>query len=252
MLEAPIREWDAVASAREGRAAARASEETRPTAARARRPRLIVFSGLDGAGKSTQIALLSEHLKTSSIPPVYFWSRGGYTPLFSLLKRCLRTLGVLPPAGNGRRRERALGRSWVRRAWLAASILDLMLYWGIVLRWWALRGKTVICDRYVTDTLIDYRLNYPEEPVEKSRLWRWLTRIAPRPDLSVLLLVPVGESVRRSALKGEPFSDPPERLAERLTQYQQEASHQRWIVLDGRRSVHELSSVIRRAHDALA
>ena len=51
---------------------------------------LIVFSGVDGAGKSTQIELLEIELGEQGRSFVRCWARGGYTPLFTFCKRLLR------------------------------------------------------------------------------------------------------------------------------------------------------------------
>jgi len=48
--------------------------------------KIIFFSGLDGAGKSTQIDILKNHYLNQNKKVYYFWSRGGYTPGFQRLK----------------------------------------------------------------------------------------------------------------------------------------------------------------------
>src|SRR5437867_8134663 len=88
---------------------------------------LLTFSGLDGAGKSTQIELLRGRLRARGLETTVVWVRGGYTPFFTRLKSLARRAAGrrLPPSGPGERRSEALGRPWVRRAWLAAALLDL-------------------------------------------------------------------------------------------------------------------------------
>ena len=51
---------------------------------------IIVFSGVDCAGKSTQIELLKKEFLGQGIESQSLWSRGGYTPGFELLKKLLR------------------------------------------------------------------------------------------------------------------------------------------------------------------
>lgn len=150
----------------------------------------------------------------------------------------------MPESGHTRRRERAFKSPATRRAWLWLALLDLIKVYAVQVRLWRWRGRTVICDRYLWDTLVDFRLNFPQEAVEKSLLWRALDRLTPRPDAAFLMLIPVEESVRRSDLKGEPFRDSIEVLRERLSQYESLAREGHWRVLDGRRAADDLASDI--------
>jgi len=208
---------------------------------------LIVFSGLDGAGKSTQIDLVLDDLRQCGKNPVYLWVRGGYTPLFNLTKSIARKLSggrAVPPSGQSKARSQALSKPWKRRLWLLLALLDLIFVYGLQVRWWRLRNRPVVCDRYTWDTLVDFRLNFPQEQVEQWWLWRLLMRLTPQPDTAFLLLIPVTESVRRSKLKNEPFPDAPEVLASRLAQYKALAKQGYWLVLDGRFPIKKLHQTI--------
>jgi dTMP kinase len=215
---------------------------------------LVTFSGLDGAGKSTQIERVLAELRAQGLNPVYLWTRGGYTPVFSALKTLMRraTRGrMLPQAGPSEERSRALGRPAVRRAWLTLAILDLLWVFGLQVRWWQARGRPVVCDRYLWDTWIDFCLSFPGEDVERWRLWQTLVRLTPRPDAAFLIVLPVDESVRRLQLKREPYPTPPEVLVKRLARYEQLAAGSKasgwaqWLVLDGLRPADEQAMEIR-------
>ena len=52
--------------------------------------KVLVFSGLDCAGKSTQIDILEKTYSELGGKIFCFWSRGGYTPGFQFLKDCIR------------------------------------------------------------------------------------------------------------------------------------------------------------------
>jgi thymidylate kinase len=211
---------------------------------------LIVLSGIDGAGKSTQTANLVKYLQGKDKCPVALWSRGGYTAGFSTLKRWLRRLrpGLVPPPGQNKQREAALGQGWVRRLWLSLALLDLMRVYGLNIRWWRWQGRTVICDRYLWDTLIDFRLNLPSENVEGWRLWRWLVHLSPRPDVSLLLMIPVEESLRRSQASGDAFPEPEERRRQRYAQYQELQQARRWsVAIDATRPVDQVWAEVRAA-----
>jgi len=108
---------------------------------------VIVFSGLDGAGKSTQIELLLEYLRQQGQRPVYLWVRGEYTPVFSAVKAFVRRLSggrVVPPSGHSTARTQAMGQPWKRRLWLTLALLDLVLVYGVQVRWWRWRGRSVV------------------------------------------------------------------------------------------------------------
>ena len=209
---------------------------------------LVAFSGIDGAGKSTQTSHLQAYLETQGLKPVYLWSRGGYTTLFNGLKSALRRFGGnrLPPPGISERRQAYMQRRWVRCLWLVLSLLDLVRVYGLTIRFWRLLGRPVLCDRYLWDTLIDLRLNFPAENVERWWLWRLLVRLAPQPDVSFLLMIPVEESLRRSQEKDEPFPEPEEGRRRRYAQYQQLQQKGHWsVVIDATKPVDQVWAEIR-------
>jgi thymidylate kinase len=206
--------------------------------------KLLVFSGTDGAGKSTQIAALANVLADSGMHTIKFWARGGYTPLFSSIKSLIRRFrpSTLPKPGRSVERSQRFHSTRVRRVWLVLAILDLFLCYSVWLRLRLLAGNVILCDRYIVDTLLDFRRNYPQENVAGWLCWRILERTAPTPDHQFLLIVPPVESLRRSALKNEPFPDDAETLEWRYERYQELAKLGQWFVLDGLksfRSVHE-------------
>ncbi len=207
--------------------------ESKPPAPK--RGRLLAFSGLDGAGKSTQIDLLLERLLNDGTPAHRLWIRGGYTPGFSLLKKLVRCgkPGTLPQPGRSVEREQRFQSQRTRRLWLTLAILDLMSYLGVWVRLLRWRGITVVADRYLEDTLLDFRLNFPQERVEEWWQWRLLRWLAPQPDHSFVFVVPVQESLRRSQLKAEPFPDSAEVLAARLEAYERLAASGNAQLMDG-------------------
>ena len=216
------------------------------------RGRLFVFSGIDGSGKSTQINRLAQLLADSDQKPLVFWARGGYTSGMNLAKVLLRRVskrGLVPPAGHNDRRRHAFANPLIRKTWLTLAILDLIRVYAVGLRWRLLRGRTVLCDRYCGDTLLDFQLNFPDEQVEHWWLWRLLVRLCPHPDAAFLLLVPISVSRQRSADKQEPFPTPDDVLTSRLAAYRTwKASDDMWYVLDGECPVaqitHEIATVI--------
>lgn len=220
---------------------------------------IIAFSGTDGAGKSTQIDALSQAIEGAGYKTAYIWARGGYTPLLRAVKApVLRVLGRNPNAetaaaqkfgGYSNRRANLMRRPIISRIWLVVAIIDLALLYGVYVRYLSLRGRIVICDRYTGDTRIDFARNFPDTYNERGLLWRLLTTVAPRPDLHILLTVPVDVSVARSLAKKEPFPDDVSTLRFRLERYQSlpEFSADRVLPLGGTAPIDEIAAEIRNA-----
>lgn len=209
---------------------------------------LIVFSGTDGAGKSSQVQLLKHWCYKQGMKSGHLWARGGYTPSFNALKRLARLFSGnrLPKAGNSSERLQALSKPGVSYLWLSIAIIDLIIYWGIYLRIMCLFCRVVICDRYIDDTRLDFRRNFPCISFERMVLWRMLERCTPNPDAAFLLLVPVDETIRRSRQKCEPFPDDAPTLEWRLQSYMSISRFPlaRYSCLDCRRSVTDVSEEI--------
>jgi len=215
--------------------------------------KLIIFSGLDGAGKSTQIKFLVEYLHSRGRSPKFIWTRGGYTSLFNGLKNLLRKLmgGRVPPPGRNEKRERVMRSKRVQKFWLIIALLDLFRVYAFQIRFWLWFGKIVICDRYLIDTLIDFKINFKNQNIERWFLYKLLLWTSPRPDLSFLMLIPVEEGIKRSGQKDEPFPDSPEILTKRLGMYKELLDDKNWIVLDGLKSKEKLTFEIKQIVDNL-
>ncbi len=203
-----------------------------------RRGALFVFSGIDGGGKTTQIERIEAALRENGERTRRVWARGGYTPLFSGLKAILRKVkpGAIPAPGRSEKRSLLLRRGWRRSVWLALAICDLALYYGFWIRWLKLRGFTVLSDRYVLDTELDFDLNFPDARVRQSWLWRCLLVVVPSPERSFMFLVSVEESQRRAEQKNEPFPDSEEVLAERWRVYEAACQSGVYVRIDGLQS----------------
>ena len=183
--------------------------------------KFIVFSGIDSAGKSTQIELIKVEYFKLKQKCFVFWSRGGYTPGFQKFKNLLRIFlgNKLAKPGNTPQRRKVLSNSFFRKLWLIIAILDLIYYYCIYLRFMKLRNFNIICDRYLMDTLIDFNIAYPNEKIEDWILWKLLNYTSLKPDVHFILAISVVESKKRSLKKNEPFPDSSKDLSLRLNNY---------------------------------
>lgn len=152
------------------------------------RCRLISFSGIDGAGKGTQIESLCNKLKESDlrVALITFWD--DVATLTSLREATGHTLfkgdkGVGSPDAPINRRDKNV-RSWP----MSGVRLGLYLFDAISLRSTvakALRSgvDVVICDRYIYDELANLKLG---NPAARAYI-RFIMKIAPKPDVGYLL-----------------------------------------------------------------
>ena len=217
---------------------------------------LIALSGVDCAGKTTQRELLFGRLWGLHMRPVTVWSRPGYTPGLETLKRLLgkrrrRSEVASPeasttpetPAPRSRypRRAADLGGPLRRRVWLDLALLDLLWQYGVRLRWLRALGRAVICDRYLLDCLVDFRVNFPDDRVERNLLWRLLWRVSVRPDAALCLIVPPEETDARAARKSRSHREALEVLEARWRTYRSLSRELDVAVLDGLLPADELA-----------
>ena len=106
---------------------------------------IIVFSGVDCAGKSTQIELLKKEFLSQGVTAQSLWLRGGYTPGFELLKNFLRIIlgKKMIPVGRGKEKQKAMSNSFIVYLWLVIAMLDLLFLYAIIIRIKSSLGKVI-------------------------------------------------------------------------------------------------------------
>jgi len=185
-------------------------------------------------------------LESAGYRPVRIWTRGGYTGPFNAAKSLVRKLlGKRSlPSSRDDQRARMFAKSWIQTAWITLAMFDLILVYGCYFRWLRLAGRTVIADRYLWDTWIDFILNFPNVKFDLWPLWKLLKIVTPHPHHSFLLLIPVEESVRRSKLKSEPFPDSEDVLRLRLQYYEKLGLEMGWKTIQCSRPIAEIAAEI--------
>jgi thymidylate kinase len=209
---------------------------------------------VDCSGKSTQRELLLEVLRTSGTEPVTVYTRPGYTPGLRAIKRALGARarkkerprkGVSDKPSLFPRRAANLRNPLARWLWVTMALLDLLWLYGAQLRLWRARGRTVVCNRYLLDALVDFRVNFPDERIEERWLCRWLRRIAVRPDAAFCLLIPADETMKRARAKARFHWETLDVLGARWHAYRALSDDLGVLVLDGARPVAEVARSIR-------
>lgn len=143
--------------------------------------RFLTIEGIEGVGKSTQVARLAEALTRRGIPHVVTREPGG-TPLAESIRDLVLNA-----------REEALPPTAELLLMFAARSVHLFNYIEPHLQ----AGRWVICDRF-TDATYAYQGGGRRLDPAPIRQLETLVQGARRPDLTVLLDVPVEQALRRA------------------------------------------------------
>ena len=209
---------------------------------------LITFSGVDCAGKSTQLDLLESRFRGEGRAVRTLWFRPGYSDELDGLRALVRRVrpGALPRADGAaaERRKQVFEKPGVRRSWVAMALVDSLMQYAIKLRGWMARGDLILCDRYLWDCALDLTLRFPELSSPISRAMKGLNILCPKPDLSLLLVLSLDEAEERMKTKNEPFPDPEETRKDRYHRYMSLASTGDFYVVDASGSRDEVADDI--------
>lgn len=230
---------------------------------RLRRTHVVAFSGLDGAGKTSQAAVLREALSATGQDAVVVWKGIGRNRILWWLKApvqtCLRALPgggspgalvdrVLPDLsgrnglpggspGTPERRPRGIWLSVVTQLWATlVAVVNVLAVRRSTLRAFG-RGRIIIYDRYTLDSAVKLLYWYGDTWMIRL-LIRLIHHATPTPLKSYFLDVPAQVAFER---KGEWGLDD---LAARATLYSGEYKRLRVRRLDATRPTSELSEEI--------
>lgn len=202
---------------------------------------MISFSGIDCAGKSTQIELIAKSFKEKNIRVKIIHSRGGYTPLLEAIKTLIRKDKGLDREQQDLYREQIHKNSKKRKILLWVSIFDIALYYGVYFRLVELFGKKILADRYFWDSYIDFKLKYSEYNFEKWIVWKLAKLVYLKPKKSVIYTIPTELSMYRSTLKDEPWPETADQRKIRIEKYMEEIDKGKWnCVIDATPSIEEV------------
>lgn len=125
--------------------------------------RFIHFFGPDGAGKTTQVKILTKHMRQHGIQAHTYWVRSPHTLAFLLWKLLVKigfTREVVNPFGPPGKLPAVDRNELLRRFWSAVEllgVLPLIARADFSLR----RGQVLVAERYLLDTIttVAYFLN---------------------------------------------------------------------------------------------
>ncbi len=222
-----------------------------------RRGAIIALSGLDGVGKSTQARALSTSLAALGYESHLVWTPIGHTQSLrrfaGAVKQALSHLPVGPLAGaSGEAAESHIlsrtdsrtpafgpSRKLASHIWSTVTTVANGIAFRRAARGTRTRGRIVIFDRYVVDTVVELRFRYA--PEGQLRFQEAVVRVlAPTPDLAYLLDAPPEVAHERKP----DWSFDQTRLRAEL--YRRERAALGVRRLDGDRPVEELSREITR------
>lgn len=202
---------------------------------------LISFSGIDSAGKTTQIDKLIEYCKENRISVKRLWGKARGTPGVVFLKSLVRRDRKMSQEEKLEYRADFFENRKKKKLLLIASLLDLLWYFGIYYRVESLFHKITILDRYVWDTYVEVKTEFTGIDFDNWLLWKLVVLSSPKPKHSFLFVIPAEESLRRDIQKGDLTVDKIELKKEKIALYMQLKDEEKWShIMDGMKSIEEL------------
>jgi thymidylate kinase len=219
---------------------------------RARRPRVIALSGIDGSGKSSQAELLRGSLERLGYEVAVEWTPFGQNawlnrlavPVKRLLKRSRRYAAAEPretglerTSGTAlREKSAAVNYVWSAIVTLANGLAQLQT----IVRH-SRHGRVLIYDRYALDSTVQLRFRYGTD--RRFALHRALIGLlAPKPVASFFLDIPAEASIAR---KDDRWTL--EDLETQTRLYREEVARSGAVRLDGLRPRDDLAAEIAEA-----
>ncbi len=195
---------------------------------------IVSFSGIDSSGKSTQIQLLYDYCLRHNIKVKKIWGKARGTPGVLFLKELVRRDKGMPLDVKLKYREQIYSDSKKKKLLLFASLLDLCWYFGIYYRLLNLFNDVVICDRYVWDTYVEVKNEFRDIAIDSWLLWKLFVLVSPKPDISIMLVIPAEESIRRDLEKEDLTVDSLEMKNNKIALYMDLVKKRKWTtMLDG-------------------
>ncbi len=157
---------------------------------------IVVFTGIDGSGKTTAAKLTQSRLNKGGVECSYVWGRFGSILIDSLVRVSKKTIFSQTfdnkPANDFQRAKSYVFRNRFTGL-LYTSFMLVDYIWQLLYKFWLphIRRINLVCDRYSYDTIIDLTVDLAYSIDTCQRLLKIFHLLAPRPDVTFLIDLPV-------------------------------------------------------------
>lgn len=171
------------------------------------KPMFICITGIDGTGKTTHVRKILEHLQNKGIKCQYKWLRFHHFLSLPLLAFC-RLAGYTSVSTLGGT-QKCSYHEYYRSRFISAVypwilLVDTLLFTTTKIYIPMLFGTTIVCDRFVYDTLIDVAVAINDNEIYKKPVGKLFLKLIPKNAQFVMLNL--DKSIifsRRSELKDD-------------------------------------------------
>jgi thymidylate kinase len=208
---------------------------------------LICFTGMDGSGKTTHAKTLAKVMEEHGIKNKYVWNR--FEPSI-VLRPFMAIASVLFLHGRdvfgnyieySNSKKRLFRNHFLSAMYQYIVLVDYYLQILLRIKIPLIFGKTIICDRYVYDTIVDLTVYSHYTNAKIKNMLKNLFYLLPKPNLIFLIDLPEVVAFQRK-------EDTPsiEYLRERRDIYLHIGKEQGMVILDGSKELNELEGLIRK------
>ena len=205
----------------------------------------ICFIGIDGSGKTTLTIALNKVMKEHGFSSKCVYGRFISVILKFLVEFTKRLLSLRGKDMNDYA-QRAATKEQLFKNRLFAQIYQYFVFLDYTLKIFVkiklplMLNQSIVCDRYVYDTVVDLALDFHYANERIQNVLRNYLRLAPKPDLVFLIDLPEEIAFQR----GKDDIPSVAYLSERRGIYLRMSQWDEMMVLDGTKDIKELNDIV--------